>query len=158
MNSASLCSLAGRYDNPLPLRFLAPIDSLNFSSVSKIPEKVVGRGTINNLDILLIFLVCSFTGCTMKTACLKIIHIIHIQVLEFKHEDYVLSFFRTGTFMWTASSYLCTYDLYGPVWGPKWHSPNGPMPFHSAHKSLVMDLHASKTSRTGRIYHRCINS
>ncbi len=28
MNSASLCSLAGRYDNPLPLRFLAPIDFL----------------------------------------------------------------------------------------------------------------------------------
>jgi hypothetical protein len=24
MNSASLCSLAGRYDNPLPPRFLAP--------------------------------------------------------------------------------------------------------------------------------------
>jgi hypothetical protein len=28
MNSASLCSLAGRYDNPFPPRFLAPIDSL----------------------------------------------------------------------------------------------------------------------------------
>ncbi len=28
MNSASLFSLAGRYDNPLPLRFLAPVDSL----------------------------------------------------------------------------------------------------------------------------------
>ncbi len=27
MNSASLCSLAGRYDNPLPPRFLAPVDS-----------------------------------------------------------------------------------------------------------------------------------
>jgi hypothetical protein len=26
MNSASLCSLAGRYDNPIPTRFLAPID------------------------------------------------------------------------------------------------------------------------------------
>jgi len=26
MNSASLCSLAGRYDNPIPARFLAPID------------------------------------------------------------------------------------------------------------------------------------
>jgi hypothetical protein len=25
MNSASLCSLAGRYDNPIPPRFLAPI-------------------------------------------------------------------------------------------------------------------------------------
>jgi hypothetical protein len=28
MNSASLCSLAGRYDNPVPTRFLAPIDCL----------------------------------------------------------------------------------------------------------------------------------
>ncbi len=28
MNSASLCILAGRYDNPLPPRFLAPIYSL----------------------------------------------------------------------------------------------------------------------------------
>ncbi len=27
MNSASLCSLVGRYDNPIPPRFLAPIDS-----------------------------------------------------------------------------------------------------------------------------------
>ncbi len=33
MNSASLCNMA-RYDNPVPPRFLAPIDSL------KIPEPV----------------------------------------------------------------------------------------------------------------------
>jgi hypothetical protein len=26
MNSASLCSLAGRYDNPIPTRFIDPID------------------------------------------------------------------------------------------------------------------------------------
>ncbi len=32
MNSASLCSLAARYDNPIPSRFLAPIDCL------KIPD------------------------------------------------------------------------------------------------------------------------
>ncbi len=30
MNSASLCSLAGRYDNPIPTWFLAPIDCLKF--------------------------------------------------------------------------------------------------------------------------------
>jgi hypothetical protein len=36
MNSASLCSLAGRYDNPIPTRFLAPIDFL------KIPALAVG--------------------------------------------------------------------------------------------------------------------
>ncbi len=34
MNSASLCSLAGRYDIPIPTRFLAPIDCL------KIPAQV----------------------------------------------------------------------------------------------------------------------
>jgi hypothetical protein len=28
INSGSLCSLAGRYDNPIPPRFLAPIDCL----------------------------------------------------------------------------------------------------------------------------------
>jgi hypothetical protein len=32
MNSDSLCSLAGRYNNPIPTRCLAPIDFL------KIPE------------------------------------------------------------------------------------------------------------------------
>ncbi len=33
MNSARLCSLAGRYDNPIPPRSLAPIDFKNSSSV-----------------------------------------------------------------------------------------------------------------------------
>ncbi len=33
INSASLCNPAGRYDNPTPTRFLAPIDS------SKIPAQ-----------------------------------------------------------------------------------------------------------------------
>ncbi len=38
MNSASLCSLAGRYDNPLPLRFIAPIASLKILAlVSTLP-------------------------------------------------------------------------------------------------------------------------
>ncbi len=32
MNSASICRLAGRYDNPFPPRFLAPIDSFKNSS------------------------------------------------------------------------------------------------------------------------------
>ncbi len=33
-----VCSLAGRYDNPIPTRFLAPIDSL------KIPAQILGGG------------------------------------------------------------------------------------------------------------------
>jgi hypothetical protein len=36
IDSASLCSLAGRYDNPIPTRFLAPIDCL------KIPALYLG--------------------------------------------------------------------------------------------------------------------
>ncbi len=35
MNSASLCSLAGRYDNPIPPRFLAPIDFLKIPALEK---------------------------------------------------------------------------------------------------------------------------
>ncbi len=33
-NSASLCSLAGRHDNPIPSRFLAPIDCLKIPAQS----------------------------------------------------------------------------------------------------------------------------
>ncbi len=33
MNSASLCSLAGRYDNPITPRFLAPIDRLKIPTL-----------------------------------------------------------------------------------------------------------------------------
>jgi hypothetical protein len=34
MNSASLCSLAGRYDNPIPTRFQAPIDRLKIPALA----------------------------------------------------------------------------------------------------------------------------
>ncbi len=33
MNSASLCSLAGRYNNPIPTGFLAPIDCLKIPTL-----------------------------------------------------------------------------------------------------------------------------
>jgi hypothetical protein len=33
MNSTSLCSLAGRYDNPIPPRFLVPIDFLKIPAL-----------------------------------------------------------------------------------------------------------------------------
>jgi hypothetical protein len=33
MNSASLCSLVGGYDNPIPTRFLAPIDCLKIPAL-----------------------------------------------------------------------------------------------------------------------------
>ncbi len=44
MNSASLCSLAGQYHNPLPTRFLAPIDCL------KIPALVTKVGGIDSSE------------------------------------------------------------------------------------------------------------
>jgi hypothetical protein len=34
MNSASLCSLADRFDIPIPIRFLAPIDCLKIPALS----------------------------------------------------------------------------------------------------------------------------
>jgi hypothetical protein len=34
MNSASLCNLAGRYDNPIPPRFVAPIDFLKIPALA----------------------------------------------------------------------------------------------------------------------------
>ncbi len=34
INSASLCSLAGRYDNPFPTRFLAPLDCLKVPTLN----------------------------------------------------------------------------------------------------------------------------
>jgi hypothetical protein len=43
MNSASLCSLAGRYDNPIPPRFLSPIDCL------KIPAQATEADRIDSL-------------------------------------------------------------------------------------------------------------
>ncbi len=33
-NSTSLCSLAGRYDNPIPTRFLAPINCLKIPALA----------------------------------------------------------------------------------------------------------------------------
>jgi hypothetical protein len=42
MNSTSLCSLAGQYDNPIPTRFLAPIDSLKISSSDISPKYKIG--------------------------------------------------------------------------------------------------------------------
>jgi hypothetical protein len=47
INSASLCSLAGRYDNPIPTRFLAPIDCL------KIPAQATQAGGIDSLEAIL---------------------------------------------------------------------------------------------------------
>jgi hypothetical protein len=38
MNSAVLCSLAGRYDNPIPTRFLAPIGCLKIPAQDRLKQ------------------------------------------------------------------------------------------------------------------------
>jgi hypothetical protein len=47
INSSSLCSLAGWYDNPIPTRFLAPIDFLT------IPAQATQPGAIGSLESIL---------------------------------------------------------------------------------------------------------
>ncbi len=42
INSASLCSLTGQYDNPIPTRFLALIDCLKIPALSSQQEKEEG--------------------------------------------------------------------------------------------------------------------
>jgi hypothetical protein len=47
MNSASLCSLTGRYDNPIPTPCLAPIDCLKIPAQAKsifLSVRVCGSG------------------------------------------------------------------------------------------------------------------
>jgi hypothetical protein len=46
MNSASLCSLAGQYNNPIPPQFLAPIDCL------KIPAQATYVGGIDSMELI----------------------------------------------------------------------------------------------------------
>jgi hypothetical protein len=43
INSASLCSLAGRYDNPIPTRCLAPIDFLKIPAQEKKEKKSISK-------------------------------------------------------------------------------------------------------------------
>jgi hypothetical protein len=47
MNSASICSLAGRYDNPIPTQFLAPIDCLKIPALAD--QLLLIPATDNNL-------------------------------------------------------------------------------------------------------------
>jgi hypothetical protein len=69
MNSASLCSLAGRYDNPIPPRFLAPIDFLKIPALlytSKNHHTMLKKTLYRACDFLLRrswfshFVTCSF--------------------------------------------------------------------------------------------------
>jgi hypothetical protein len=60
INSASLCSLAGRYDNPIPTKFLAPIDCLKIPALVHNPCLQYDR--ISQLCIFIpITLISAFT-------------------------------------------------------------------------------------------------
>ncbi len=63
MNSASLCSLAGRYDNPIPPRFPAPIDSLISVSGGKSKSKSSKKVKIKRTG---------FIYCFFKDNCLAV--------------------------------------------------------------------------------------
>jgi hypothetical protein len=61
INSASLCSLAGRYDNPIPTRCLAPIEFLKIPALNKkdIESKfslALFNGTVGSVNYFSFFL------------------------------------------------------------------------------------------------------
>jgi hypothetical protein len=61
MNSASLCSLAGRYENPIPYRCLAPIDCLKIPALycSSLREYQSVRFSWHNMTVYNYCVLCS---------------------------------------------------------------------------------------------------
>ncbi len=133
MNSASPCSLAGRYDNPIPPRFLAHIDFL------KIPaQPCVCHYTSSVSSIKKITEEESDLGVFIK----------HLETNQLGNRVVA-----RGRGRRCHISYICTYDLNGPVrnvfvacllarchfTGPKNSQFPGPNPLPLAQ---VMDLQA----------------
>ncbi len=52
MNFASLCSLAGRYDDPIPPRFLAPIDFLKIPALAGRSDHPIPPRFLATIDFL----------------------------------------------------------------------------------------------------------
>jgi hypothetical protein len=52
MNSASLCRLAGRYDNPIPTRFLAPIDCLKIPALAGLYDNPIPTRFLAPIDCI----------------------------------------------------------------------------------------------------------
>ncbi len=63
MYFASLCSLAGRYDNPIATRFLAPIDWL------KIPVQYVAYKKLVRKNLIQLFNFAYFESTLQNSAC-----------------------------------------------------------------------------------------
>ncbi len=66
INSASQCSLAGRYDNPIPTRFLAPIDCL------KIPAQGTGSHCVGARGVFVVTSIFFTTKTVESTVALII--------------------------------------------------------------------------------------
>jgi hypothetical protein len=135
-NSASLCSLTGRYDNPIPPWFLAPIDCL------KIPAQyVLVAGPTHGLQgdslILYTWITIRFhsTSCAIYTRMYRGSHIPNIPSKQIAfnitfcsravyQEAIVLSTRFTflssaflvlrasGLVLWLWADFLCTCELY----------------------------------------------
>jgi hypothetical protein len=95
MNSASLCSLAGRYNNPVPTWFLVPIDCLKIPALTAIGQKkiflslidllIFTRDTSNNRDrekssghVVCVFTVFLISGWSVYTVDLLLDCDVHI--------------------------------------------------------------------------------
>ncbi len=50
IDSASLCSLAGPYDNPIPTRFLAPTDCLKILALGTLPVVFSVKGLMSSSE------------------------------------------------------------------------------------------------------------
>ncbi len=60
MNSASLCSLAGRYENPIPPQCLAPIDFLKIPAQIHLSRALIHNSKLHDNDLWLLW--CSCVG------------------------------------------------------------------------------------------------
>ncbi len=58
LNSASLCSLAGRYDYPTPTRFLAPIDCSKIPAQDSCPPLSLYLPSLTSNAISIVQIIC----------------------------------------------------------------------------------------------------
>ncbi len=79
MNSASLCSLTGRYENPIPPRCLAPIDFLKVPAGHYLPTFTFPQ-KINDLKIEWLIIPITNQKSSFLTLLLKSIHDLNIRL------------------------------------------------------------------------------
>jgi len=88
MNSASLCSLAGRYDNPIPPRYLAPIDTLKIQALG---TRYLQYGTFRHRDIKLVLeMYCTFFFFSLHSIIVNFF----LAMKTFKEDNKIFLIFR----------------------------------------------------------------